>query len=268
MTRPIPNVLTIAGSDSGGGAGIQADLKTFSALGAYGASVITALTAQNTRGVTAIHTPEPAFVSAQLDAVFDDIRIDAVKIGMLANASIVLAVADALRRHKPKHVVLDTVMISKSNHALLAPEAVDAVRSELLPLADLLTPNLPEAAALLGTSSARDEAAMVDQGEALRKLGARAVLMKGGHLAATDSPDWLIQESGTMRLAGPRVPVKNTHGTGCSLSSAIAALIPQHNDLASAVADAKQWLTGALEQSGRLDVGHGVGPVHHFYRWW
>ncbi|MHB9838678.1 bifunctional hydroxymethylpyrimidine kinase/phosphomethylpyrimidine kinase [Paraburkholderia terrae] len=268
MTRPIPNVLTIAGSDSGGGAGIQADIKAFSALGAYGASVITALTAQNTRGVTAIHTPDPGFVTAQLDAVFDDIRIDAVKIGMLANASIVRAVADALRRHQPKHVVLDTVMISKSNHALLAPEAVDAVRSELLPLADLLTPNLPEAAALLGTSSATDEIAMVDQGEALRKLGARAVLMKGGHLAAADSPDWLIQDSGTMRLAGPRVPVKNTHGTGCSLSSAIAALIPQRDDLASAVADAKVWLTGALEQSGRLDVGHGVGPVHHFYRWW
>ncbi|BFG73196.1 bifunctional hydroxymethylpyrimidine kinase/phosphomethylpyrimidine kinase [Paraburkholderia terrae] len=268
MTRPIPNVLTIAGSDSGGGAGIQADIKAFSALGAYGASVITALTAQNTRGVTAIHTPDPGFVTAQLDAVFDDIRIDAVKIGMLANASIVRAVADALRRHQPKHVVLDTVMISKSNHALLAPEAVDAVRSELLPLADLLTPNLPEAAALLGTSCATDETAMVDQGEALRKLGARAVLMKGGHLAAADSPDWLIQDSGTMRLAGPRVPVKNTHGTGCSLSSAIAALIPQRDDLASAVADAKVWLTGALEQSGRLDVGHGVGPVHHFYRWW
>jgi hydroxymethylpyrimidine/phosphomethylpyrimidine kinase len=268
MTRPIPNVLTIAGSDSGGGAGIQADIKAFSALGAYGASVITALTAQNTRGVTAIHTPDPGFVTAQLDAVFDDIRIDAVKIGMLANAAIVRAVADALRRYQPKHVVLDTVMISKSNHALLAPEAVDAVRSELLPLADLLTPNLPEAAALLGTSSAADEAAMVDQGEALRKLGARAVLMKGGHLAAADSPDWLIQDSGTMRLAGPRVPVKNTHGTGCSLSSAIAALIPQRDDLASAVADAKVWLTGALKQSGRLDVGHGVGPVHHFYRWW
>jgi hydroxymethylpyrimidine/phosphomethylpyrimidine kinase len=268
MTRPIPNVLTIAGSDSGGGAGIQADLKAFSALGAYGASVITALTAQNTRGVTAIHTPEPEFVTAQLDAVFDDIRIDAVKIGMLANASIVRAVADALRRHKPKHVVLDTVMISKSNHALLAPEAVDAVRDELLPLADLLTPNLPEAAALLGTTSAADEAAMVDQGEALRKLGARAVLMKGGHLAAADSPDWLMQDSGTMRLAGPRVPVKNTHGTGCTLSSAIAALIPQRDDLASAVADAKTYLTGALEQSDRLDVGHGVGPVHHFYRWW
>ena len=238
MTQPIPNVLTIAGSDSGGGAGIQADLKAFSALGAYGASVITALTAQNTRGVTAIHAPEPAFITAQLDAVFDDIRIDAVKIGMLANASIARAVADALRRYKPKHIVLDTVMISKSNHALLLPDAVAAVREELLPLADLLTPNLPEAAALLGVQAATDEAGMVEQGEALRALGARAVLMKGGHLSAVDSPDWLVQDSGTLRLGGPRVPVKNTHGTGCTLSSAIAALIPQRDGLASAVADA------------------------------
>jgi hydroxymethylpyrimidine/phosphomethylpyrimidine kinase len=269
MTQSIPNVLTIAGSDSGGGAGIQADLKAFSALGAYGASVITALTAQNTRGVTAIHAPDAGFVGAQLDAVFDDIRIDAVKIGMLANASIVRAVADALRRHKPAHIVLDTVMISKSNHALLLPDAVAALRDELLPLADLLTPNLPEAAALLGgAQAAADEAAMLEQGEALRALGARAVLMKGGHLNAADSPDWLVQESGTLRLGGPRVPVKNTHGTGCTLSSAFAALIPQRGDLASAVADAKEYLTGALQASDRLDVGSGVGPVHHFYRWW
>jgi hydroxymethylpyrimidine/phosphomethylpyrimidine kinase len=191
-----------------------------------------------------------------------------VKIGMLANAQIARAVADALRRHQPKHVVLDTVMISKSNHALLAPEAVAVVRDELLPLADLLTPNLPEAAALLGLAAATDEAGMIAQGEALRSLGARAVLMKGGHLAATDSPDWLVQDSGTLRLGAPRVPVKNTHGTGCTLSSAIAALIPQRADLASAAADAKQYLTGALQASDRLDVGKGVGPVHHFYRWW
>jgi hydroxymethylpyrimidine/phosphomethylpyrimidine kinase len=268
MTQPIPNVLTIAGSDSGGGAGIQADLKAFSALGAYGASVITALTAQNTRGVTAIHAPDPGFITAQLDAVFDDIRIDAVKIGMLANAPIARAVAAALRRHQPKHIVLDTVMISKSHHALLLPDAVAVVRDELLPLADLLTPNLPEAAALLGVHAATDEAGMVEQGEALRALGARAVLMKGGHLSAADSPDWLVQDSGTLRLGGPRVPVKNTHGTGCTLSSAIAALIPQRDDLASAVADAKLYLTGALQASDRLDVGGGVGPVHHFYRWW
>jgi len=264
MTHPIPNVLTIAGSDSGGGAGIQADLKAFSALGAYGLSVITALTAQNTRGVTAIHTPDASFVTAQLDAVFDDIRIDAVKIGMLANADVVRAVAAALRRYRPVHVVLDTVMISKSNHALLAPDAVAALREELLPLA----PNLPEAAALLNVASAEDEDTMVRQGEALRALGARAVLMKGGHLSSADSPDWLIEESGALRLGGPRVPVKNTHGTGCTLSSSIAALLPQRDSLAAATTDAKLYLTGAIEQSARLEVGHGVGPVHHFFRWW
>ncbi|TAM04115.1 MAG: bifunctional hydroxymethylpyrimidine kinase/phosphomethylpyrimidine kinase, partial [Paraburkholderia sp.] len=252
MTSSISNVLTIAGSDSGGGAGIQADLKTFSALGAYGASVITALTAQNTRGVTAIHTPDPAFVTAQLDAVFDDIRIDAVKIGMLANAAIVRAVADALHRHKPARIVLDTVMISKSNHALLAPEAVAALREELLPLAGVVTPNLPEAAALLGVAPAADEAAMVEQGEALRALGARAVLMKGGHLGSGDSPDWLVEASGTLRLGAKRVPVTNTHGTGCTLSSSVAALWPQRATLAEAVSDAKQYLTGALEASDRL----------------
>ncbi|MDR5833655.1 bifunctional hydroxymethylpyrimidine kinase/phosphomethylpyrimidine kinase [Caballeronia sp. LZ034LL] len=266
--QTIPNVLTIAGSDSGGGAGIQADLKAFSALGAYGASVITALTAQNTRGVTAVHAPEPSFIGAQLDAVFDDIRIDAVKIGMLANAGIVRAVADALRRYRPKHVVLDTVMISKSHHALLAPEAVAALRDELLPLATLVTPNLPEAAALLGTESAADEDAMVRQGEALRALGAQAVLMKGGHLASTESPDWLIEEHGALRLGGVRVPLRNTHGTGCTLSSAIAALLAHSGDLASATSEAKRYLTGAIEASGQLDVGHGVGPVHHFFRWW
>ncbi|WP_175770079.1 bifunctional hydroxymethylpyrimidine kinase/phosphomethylpyrimidine kinase [Burkholderia anthina] len=269
MTHPIPNVLTIAGSDSGGGAGIQADLKTFSALGAYGASVITALTAQNTRGVTGVHTPDASFVTAQLDAVFDDIRIDAVKIGMLANAAIVHAIADALRRYAPRFVVLDTVMISKSSHALLASEAVDALRDVLLPLATVVTPNLPEAAALLGDAPATTEDDMVRQGHALLKTGARAVLMKGGHLPdATASPDWLVDAAHDVRLDGTRVPVSNTHGTGCTLSSAIAALLPQQPDLDSAVREAKAYLTGAIVASGQLDVGHGVGPVHHFHRWW
>ncbi|MDI3304829.1 MAG: bifunctional hydroxymethylpyrimidine kinase/phosphomethylpyrimidine kinase [Burkholderia multivorans] len=269
MTHPIPNVLTIAGSDSGGGAGIQADLKTFSALGAYGTSAITALTAQNTRGVTGVHAPDPAFVTAQLDAVFGDIRIDAVKIGMLANAPIVHAVADALRRYAPRFVVLDTVMISKSAHALLAPEAVDALRDALLPLATVVTPNLPEAAALLGDAPATTEDDMVRQGRALLQTGARAVLMKGGHLPdAAASPDWLVAQAGAVRLDGARVPVSNTHGTGCTLSSAIAALLPQQPDLESAVREAKAYLTGAIAASGQLDVGHGVGPVHHFHRWW
>jgi len=269
MTHPIPNVLTIAGSDSGGGAGIQADLKTFSALGAYGASVITALTAQNTRGVSGVHAPDASFVTAQLDAVFDDIRIDAVKIGMLANAAIVHAVADALRRYAPRFVVLDTVMISKSSHALLAPDAVDALRDALLPLATLVTPNLPEAAALLGDTPATTEDDMVRQGHALLQAGANAVLMKGGHLPdAATSPDWLVDAAHAVRLGGTRVPVSNTHGTGCTLSSAIAALLPQRPDLESAVRDAKVYLTGAIAASGQLDVGHGVGPVHHFHRWW
>lgn len=269
MTHPIPNLLTIAGSDSGGGAGIQADLKTFSALGAYGASVITALTAQNTRGVTGVHAPDAAFVTAQLDAVFDDIRIDAVKIGMLANAAIVHAVADALRRYAPRFVVLDTVMISKSSHALLAPEAVDALRDALLPLATLVTPNLPEAAALLGDAPAATEDDMVRQGHALLQTGARAVLVKGGHLPdASASPDWLVEPARTVRLDGARLPVGNTHGTGCTLSSAIAALLPRQPDLASAVREAKTYLSGAIAASGHLDVGHGVGPVHHFHRWW
>ncbi|KVV54580.1 hydroxymethylpyrimidine/phosphomethylpyrimidine kinase [Burkholderia cepacia] len=269
MTHPIPNILTIAGSDSGGGAGIQADLKTFSALGAYGASAITALTAQNTRGVTGVHAPDAAFVTAQLDAVFSDIRIDAVKIGMLANAAIVHAVADALRRYAPRFVVLDTVMISKSSHALLAPDAVDALRDALLPLATVVTPNLPEAAALLNDVPATTEDDMVRQGRALLRTGARAVLMKGGHLPdASASPDWLVEAARSVRLDGARVPVSNTHGTGCTLSSAIAALLPQQPDLESAVRDAKTYLTGAIAASGHLDVGHGVGPVHHFHRWW
>ncbi|KVV20994.1 hydroxymethylpyrimidine/phosphomethylpyrimidine kinase [Burkholderia cepacia] len=269
MTHPIPNILTIAGSDSGGGAGIQADLKTFSALGAYGASAITALTAQNTRGVTGVHAPDAAFVTAQLDAVFSDIRIDAVKIGMLANAAIVHAVADALRRYAPRFVVLDTVMISKSSHALLAPDAVDALRDALLPLATVVTPNLPEAAALLNDVPATTEDDMVRQGRALLRTGARAVLMKGGHLPdASASPDWLVEAARSVRLDGARVPVSNTHGTGCTLSSAIAALLPQQPDLESAVREAKTYLTGAIAASSHLDVGHGVGPVHHFHRWW
>ncbi|MDN7439314.1 bifunctional hydroxymethylpyrimidine kinase/phosphomethylpyrimidine kinase [Burkholderia cepacia] len=269
MTHPIPNILTIAGSDSGGGAGIQADLKTFSALGTYGASAITALTAQNTRGVTGVHAPDAAFVTAQLDAVFSDIRIDAVKIGMLANAAIVHAVADALRRYAPRFVVLDTVMISKSSHALLAPEAVDALRDALLPLATVVTPNLPEAAALLNDVPATTEDDMVRQGRALLRTGARAVLMKGGHLPdASASPDWLVEAARSVRLDGARVPVSNTHGTGCTLSSAIAALLPQQPDLESAVREAKTYLTGAIAASGHLEVGHGVGPVHHFHRWW
>ncbi|WP_338927042.1 bifunctional hydroxymethylpyrimidine kinase/phosphomethylpyrimidine kinase (plasmid) [Mycetohabitans endofungorum] len=269
MEPMIPNVLTIAGSDPSGGAGIQADLKTFSALGAYGAAAITALTAQNTRGVTAVHPVPADVVTAQLDAVFSDLRIDAVKIGMLANAAIVRAVATVLERYQPAHVVLDTVILSSSGHSLLEPDALDALRKRLLPLASIITPNLHEAAALLDQPVAADEAQMARQGDALHALGAHAVLIKGGHLPGDFSPDWLIEASRHTRLAGARVKVTGTHGTGCTLSAAIAALRPQRLDLANAVSDAKTYLTQALIHSTRLSVGQGTArPLHHCHAWW
>ncbi|BBE09109.1 phosphomethylpyrimidine kinase [Mycoavidus cysteinexigens] len=268
MSTSIHNVLTIAGSDSGGGAGIQADLKTFSALGVYGTTVITALTAQNTHGVHGVYAATAESVSAQLDAVLSDIPIDAVKIGMLATADIVRAVAAALQRYQPAHVILDTVLLSKSQHALLDKEAIAILRAELIPLAELITPNLPEAAALLEQDCATSEEEMVLQGEALCALGARAVLMKGGHLGSEFSPDWLIEANGNARLGGARILSTHTHGTGCTLSSAIAALRPQRLDLENAVSDAKAYLTQALINSAKLTVGSGTGPVHHFYQWW
>ncbi|WP_308418412.1 bifunctional hydroxymethylpyrimidine kinase/phosphomethylpyrimidine kinase [Iodobacter ciconiae] len=262
------NALTIAGSDSGGGAGIQADLKTFSALGAYGMSVITALTAQNTQGVQAVHPVPPDFVLAQLNAVLADIRVDSVKIGMLANAGIVHAVAQGLRQYQPACVVLDTVMIAKGGHSLLLPEAIAGIREQLLPLADLITPNLPEAAALLGVADAQNEKEMQAQGHALLAMGARAVLMKGGHLGGDESPDWLITPSGATRFAAQRIATKHTHGTGCTLSAALAALGPKHGDWIATVAAAKSYLLAAIAAADQLQVGKGIGPVHHFQAWW
>lgn len=224
------NALTIAGTDPSGGAGIQADLKAFSALGAYGTSVITALVAQNTRGVQSVYYIDPAFVAAQLDSVFSDVRIDSVKIGMLANADIVQAVAERLRHYRPEFVVLDTVMLAKSGDPLLAPEAVASIRRELLPLVSIITPNLPEAAALLACAPAEDEAQMREQGRALLAMGCRAVLMKGGHLSESESPDWLFTAEGEQRFTAPRVATRHTHGTGCTLSAALAALRPRHAD--------------------------------------
>ncbi|XZG71150.1 bifunctional hydroxymethylpyrimidine kinase/phosphomethylpyrimidine kinase [Chitinibacteraceae bacterium HSL-7] len=263
------HILTIAGSDSGGGAGIQADLKTFSALGTYGLSVITALTAQSTQGVRAV-MPVPAdFVGAQLDTVLDDIRIDALKLGMLANADIIASVAERLARRPVPVVVLDTVMIAKGGHALLDESAVSALRSGLLPLASLITPNLPEAAALLGTSEARNEAEMRAQGRALLDAGAQAVLMKGGHLAACDeSPDWLITHDGETRFVQQRIATRHTHGTGCTLSAALAALRPQHAGWADTIHATRAYLQGAIAAADGLEVGHGIGPVHHFHQWW
>lgn len=262
------NALTIAGTDPSGGAGIQADLKAFSALGAYGASVITALVAQNTCGVQSVYRIEPDFVAAQLDSVFSDLRIDTVKIGMLAEADIVEAVAERLAYWQPPVVVLDTVMLAKSGDPLLSPPAVSALRQHLLPRVSLITPNLPEAAALLEAPMATSEREMHQQGEALMALGCEAVLMKGGHLDDAESPDWLFTRDGAQRFTAPRVQTKNTHGTGCTLSSALAALRPRHNDWAQTVVEAKAWLTQALAAADSLEVGHGHGPVHHFHAWW
>ena len=257
------NALTIAGTDPSGGAGIQADLKTFSALGAYGCSAITALVAQNTRGVQSVYRIEPDFVAAQLDSVFSDVRIDTTKIGMLAETDIVEAVADRVA-----NVVLDTVMLAKSGDPLLSASAVETLRQRLLPQVSLITPNLPEAAALLDAPHARNEREMLEQGRALLALGCGAVLMKGGHLDDAESPDWLFTREGEQRFTAPRVQTKNTHGTGCTLSAALAALRPRHADWAATVTEAKAWLSAALAQADSLEVGHGIGPVHHFHAWW
>jgi hydroxymethylpyrimidine/phosphomethylpyrimidine kinase len=264
----IANVLTIAGSDSSGGAGIQADLKTFSALKVYGASVITALTAQNTRAVTAIHDVPPEFVTAQLDAVFDDLAIGAVKIGMLSSPAIIAAVVAALRRHGPRHVVIDPVMVAKSGDRLLREDAVSALKAELLPLATVITPNVPEAAVLLETPPALDEAGMIQAAARLRALGPKAVLLKGGHLERADSIDVLDDGGEPLTLAAPRVATRNTHGTGCTLSAAIAALLARGLPLRAAVREAKAYLTAAIRAADRLHVGHGHGPVHHFHALW
>lgn len=268
----IPNVLTIAGTDPSGGAGIQADLKTFSALGAYGCAVITALVAQNTRGVQAVELVPPSFVAKQIDCLLADVRIDAVKIGMLATGEVVRVVADALRRHGLTQVVVDPVMVAKSGDRLLDRDAVAALREELLPLATLVTPNLPEAADLLGRAPARRRDEMPGIAAAVLALGPQAVLLKGGHLEEAESPDLLLSAAGSLTgsvtLAAPRIATRNTHGTGCTLSAAIAALLPQRPDLESAVREAKSYLTGALAAADRLSVGGGHGPLHHFHAWW
>lgn len=261
------NALTIAGTDPSGGAGIQADLKTFSALGAYGASVITALVAQNTRGVQSVYDIDPRFVGAQLDSVLGDVRIDSVKIGMLANAAVVGQVAGALARYRVPFVVLDTVMVAKSGDPLLEPQAVQAIR-ELLPLVSLITPNLPEAAALLSCPPARSEEEMLQQGRALLAMGCPAVLMKGGHLQGAESPDWLITGREERRFTAERVNTRHTHGTGCTLSAALAALRPGYDGWGETVDAAKRYLQGALMAADSLEVGEGIGPVHHFWGWW
>jgi hydroxymethylpyrimidine/phosphomethylpyrimidine kinase len=260
--------VTIAGSDSGGGAGIQADLKTFSACGVYGASVVTAITAQNTQGVTAIHDVPAHVIAAQIDAVFSDLAVNAVKIGMLSVPVAIATVAAGLERWRQTHVVLDPVMIATSGDRLLAPEAVDVLKRELIPRALVVTPNLHEAAALTDTAIAQNEDEMRAQAQALIAIGAKAVLIKGGHAQSVQAVDLLVTPSAVARFTAERIDTKNTHGTGCTLSSAIAAGLAKGHTLAAAVADAKAYVTAAIAAADELAIGHGHGPVHHFHAWW
>ncbi|HZR62475.1 MAG TPA: bifunctional hydroxymethylpyrimidine kinase/phosphomethylpyrimidine kinase [Xanthobacteraceae bacterium] len=263
----VPVALTVAGSDSSGGAGIQADLKTFAAFGVYGASVITALTAQNSKGVLAVHAAPPDIVAAQLDAVFSDLDVAAVKIGMLANAAIAEAVSAALVRHRAHNVVLDPVMAATTGADLLRADAMVALRG-LIRHVRVLTPNLSEAAALLDVAIARDEVEMRAQAEKLLALGAGAVLIKGGHGGGPESVDLLVDMEHCVRLAAPRVPTKNTHGTGCTLASAIAAGLAKGLPLDAAVHEAKTYVSAAIAAADRLGVASSNGPLHHFHKWW
>lgn len=260
--------VTIAGSDSGGGAGIQADLKTFSALGVYGASVIAALTSQNTKGVQGIHNIPAEFIASQIDSVFSDLAVNAVKIGMLSQSDSISAVANGLKRYHQKQIVLDPVMVAASGDRLISADAVETLRRELLPLALVVTPNLPEAAVLLGEAEATNEDTMLDQAQRLLALGPRAVLVKGGHGTGSESTDILVDGEGVLRVSAPRLDSRNTHGTGCTLSSAITAGLARGLSLRQAVTEAKSYLSAALKASDDLHIGHGIGPVHHFHALW
>jgi hydroxymethylpyrimidine/phosphomethylpyrimidine kinase len=270
--RKIPNVLTIAGVDPSGGAGVLADVKAISALSAYACAVIAALTAQNTREVTGIFALPPAFVREQIDTLFADVRIDSAKIGMVGQAPVIRAVADGLLRWKPPHVVLDPVMIAKSGDALLEKDAVGALVEALLPCATVLTPNLPEAGVLLGERGPENLREMHRSAERLRERmshsGSRWVVLKGGHLPGSEAIDVVTDGDRMIEFARARIDTKNTHGTGCTLSAAIAALLPQSPDVPSAVKRATDYLAAALLAADRLDVGKGHGPVHHFHALW
>jgi len=270
-----PNALSIAGIDPSGGAGIFADLKAFSALGVYGTGVVAALTAQNTRGVSGVHGVPPPFVRLQIDTLFADVRIDAAKIGMLGTADIAVAVAEGLAvpvsAGRLPHVVVDPVMVAKSGDTLLGRDAIATLIEAVLPLATVLTPNLPEAGVLLNARAADTVKEMQRMAERLRRLlrddGRRFVLLKGGHLSG-DATDLLFDGDRMIELTAPRIETRNTHGTGCTLSAAIAALLARGVEPVAAVRQAKQYLTEALRQADRLQVGSGHGPVHHFHAWW
>ena len=259
-------VLTIAGSDSGGGAGIQADIKAMSATGSFACSVITAITSQNTQGVSAIFPIPLDHVASQLDAIFSDLNVVAVKVGMLADSNIIKVVADKIKQYQPKHLVIDPVMVATSGDLLLEQSAISTLKEALIPLADIITPNLPEGAALTGKPVPESEADMQDMVEELRALGAKAVLLKGGHLEQDEnSNDLLILPASTALISAKRFPTKNTHGTGCTLSSAIASYLAQGNELTQSVELGKRYISEAIAHADELNVGQGHGPVNHFY---
>jgi hydroxymethylpyrimidine/phosphomethylpyrimidine kinase len=259
---------TIAGSDSSGGAGIAADLKTFSALKVYGAAIITVLTAQNTREVLAIEDVPADFIAAQMNAVFADLKVGAVKVGMVRQAASMEAIAAGLAGWCQARVVLDPVMAASSGTKFLSREGIAALRKDLIPRALLVTPNLPEAAALLNGPIACSESEMREQGERLLDLGAKAVLIKGGHSAGAQSVDLLVERNQTTAFAADRVRTRNTHGTGCTLSSAITAGLAKGSDLVEAVRTAKRFVTDALIAADQITVGQGAGPLHHFHGNW
>ena len=272
MKPVIPNVLTIAGVDPSGGAGVIADIKAISAQGAYACAVVAALTAQNTKVVDAVLAIDPSFVARQLETLYADVRIDALKIGMLGQAAVIELVADRLARHDTSHRVLDPVMVAKSGDALLEKTAIGALRETLLPLATIITPNLPEAGVLLEARAVETIKEMYRVAERLRELlpssGARWVYLKGGHLPGGDALDLLTDGDRMIELNEPRVATRNTHGTGCTLSAALAALLPQMSDVPEAARRAKAYLTAALRNADQLAVGSGHGPVHHFHALW
>lgn len=266
--RTTPIALTIAGSDSSGGAGIQADLKAFSALGVYGASVITALTAQNTQTVVAIHDVPPSFVVDQLNTVLSDLNVNAIKIGMLSSVAIIEAVVSVVSQHPDIPLIIDPVMVAKSGDALLQPDALHALKEQLCPLAEVVTPNIPEAALLLGCADAQTTEDMQQQATQLQNMGCRAVLLKGGHLADDKLTDVLQTNSGRHYFENLRIHTSNTHGTGCTLSSAIAAGRAKGLDLIEATGAAVDYLNAAIKAADALTIGHGHGPVHHFHALW
>ncbi len=259
--------LTIAGSDSAGGAGIQADLKAFAAQGVYGASVITVVTAQNTHSVTAVYPVITDVIEAQIEAVLSDLDVKAIKIGMLGMPDVIQCVSKRMSTY-PGPIVLDPVMVSKSGATLLPEEAIDTLRTSLIPQATLLTPNIPEAAVLLDTAKANCDSEFKAQGKKLLSMGARAVLMKAGHQSGEFCTDWLITRDSEVALSAPRVDTKNTHGTGCSYSAAIAAGLAKGQTLEEATRAAHKWLHQAIVEADKLQIGHGHGPVHHFHRVW